>query len=250
MEYQPIEDNLYKGHKYQILNASTLKVIAMLIMLLDHIGATVIMRLPELGYISQEQYATWYLCYRIVRNIGRTAFPIFCFFIVEGFYHTSNKAKYAMRLLLFAFVSQYPFELALTGECGWRYTNVFFTLFLGLMTIWGMSEAEKRIRDTFCNTVLKILCIGAGGVVAYLCNTDYDYKGVLLIVIMYVFRSQPIVRSVLGYISFLWEAYCLPGFLLIHLYNGERGKLGKYIFYIFYPAHLLLLYVAWKYILS
>lgn len=249
MEYKIIEENLYKGHKYQILNASNLKLIAMLIMLIDHIGACVVMRLPDLGYVSTEQWDTWYLCYRVMRNIGRTAFPIFCFFIVEGFYHTSNKFKYAMRLLIFAVVSQYPFELALFGEYHWQSTNVFFTLFFGLITIWGMSEAEKKIRDTFLSILVKLLCIGGGCLAAYALNTDYDYKGVLLIVILYVFRYRPVVRTVIGYISFLWEAYSLPGFLMMHLYNGKKGKMKKYIFYLFYPAHLLLLYLIWKYVL-
>ena len=249
MEYKKASEEIYKQHKYQVLNGSVLKLIAMIIMLLDHVGATVILRLPELGYITTEQWNAWYLCYRIVRNIGRSAFPIFCFFIVEGFYHTHNKWKYAMRLFLFAFISQYPFELALFGEYHWQHTNVFFTLGIGLFTIWGMSATKKKYGMGFLSIVLSLICIGLGCGVAHILHTDYSYKGVVLIVILYVFRTMPVYRTVFGYLSFLWEAYCLPGFLLLHLYNGEKGKFGKYIFYFFYPLHLLLLYVLWKYVM-
>lgn len=246
--HRTVYDDLYGQHRYQILNASALKLIAMCIMLIDHIGAAILRYLPELIDIPPERYDLWHHTYRITRNIGRSAFPIFCFFIVEGFYHTHNKAKYALRLLIFAFISQYPFELAIYKTYHWQYTNVFFTLFFGLLTIWGMSVAERRIRNVFLAFVVRLLCFATGCLAAYAMNTDYDCRGVLLIVIFYLFRSLPVVRTVAGYILFLFEPYCFPGFLMIHLYNGKRGRTGKYVFYLFYPLHLLILYLIRRYL--
>lgn len=249
-QYQTAYDDMYKRYPWQIVNGGALKLTAMLIMLLDHIGAAILRYLPSLITIPEERYQLWHMSYRIVRNIGRSAFPIFCFFIVEGFYHTHNKAKYAARLLLFAMLSQYPFELAVYGEYHWKHTNVFFTLFLGLLTIWSMSETDRRIRNAAAALTIKAFYLSAGCLTAYVLNTDYDYKGVLLIVILYLFRPTPALRSIAGYLSFLWEPYCLPGFLMLHLYNGERGKPGKYLFYSFYPLHLLILYLLRIYVIG
>ncbi len=240
------------GRGYQFIDGGTLKIIAALIMLIDHIGASVLLFLPKIIEIPEEYYALWRSTYIISRNIGRSAFIIFCFFIVEGFFHTHDRVKYAMRLFLFALISQYPFELAVFRDYRWQHTNVFFTLLFGLFAIWGMEEAKKRIGNVFLS-----ISAGAVGVAvccagAHLLETDYSYRGVMLIVILYVFRTRPIGRSIVGYLYFLWEPYCLPGFLILHLYNGERGKAGKYLFYLFYPAHLFILacirlWIAWAF---
>lgn len=237
---------------YQLLSGTALKIIAMITMLIDHIGAVVVANLSTLGYIAPEQEQTWILTYKILRNIGRSAFPIFCFLLIEGFCHTRSRGKYALRLFTFALISQLPYELAVWNTLAWKHTNVFFTLFIGLLTIWGMSEADRRIRDSFLALIVKALCIATGLMAAYIIKSDYSYTGVLLIVILYVFRFSPVVGGTAGYVLFLIRKmgpYALPGFLLMQCYNGERGRGGKYGFYLFYPAHLFILYFIRQYIL-
>lgn len=255
MTYQlnPLPDIPRKS--YQFLTGTTLKWIAVILMLIDHIGAVIVAELSELGYILPAQEEAWIFCYKVLRNIGRSSFPIFCFLLVEGFCHTSSKGKYALRLFAFALISQMPYELAIWNVFEWKHTNVFFTLLIGLLTIWGMAEADKRIRDTFFSVIIKALCIATGCMAAYIIKSDYKYNGVLLIVILYAFRFWPTVAGTAGYVFLLLRKkgpYALPGFLLMQCYNGERGKgskYGKYAFYIFYPAHLLLLYFIREYIL-
>ena len=105
------------------LTGSTLKIIAMIAMLIDHIGAAVLVRV-----IRSTGDMSLYEGYTILRKIGRIAFPIFCFLLVEGFIHSSDKKKYALRLGIFALLSEVPFDLAFQSKVvGFEYQNVFFT---------------------------------------------------------------------------------------------------------------------------
>lgn len=172
-----------------------------------------------------------------MRFIGRIAFPIFCFLLVEGFMHTSNRKKYALRLFLFAFISELPFDLALfNSPVDWGYQNVFFTLLIGLLVIWAMDA----VRKSKFQIPLQLTAILVGGFLAWFLKTDYDYKGILLIVILYIFRYDRKLRTIAGCISLLWEAPACLAFLPINLYNGKRGLSLKYFFYAFYPLHLLI----------
>ncbi len=229
------------------ISGSTLKIIAMVAMIIDHIGAVIWNRLPGMGYVipdvmNMDMFQT---VYRLMRNIGRTAFPIFCFLLVEGFFHTSSRFKYAGRLMIFALVSQLPFHYAFLGYS--VSLNVFFTLLIGLLTIWGMEEADQRLANRLLAWGGKILLFAAGGLAAFWLNTDYDWSGVMLIVIFYLLYRQRLLSLIAGYLSFLWEAYCLPAFILIWFYNGKRGLRMKYLFYFIYPLHLTLL-LLWRYL--
>lgn len=221
-------------------------------MIVDHTGAAVWSRLPSLGYLVPDvmDIEEWQAIYQVMRNIGRTAFPIYCFLLVEGFYHTSSRLNYAVRLLIFAFLSQLPFHYALLSHS--VMLNVFFTLLIGLLTIWGMDEADRRLNGRSLRPVawiIKIVFVTAGGYTAFQLKTDYAYSGVLLIVIFYLLYRQRLLSLIVGYISFIWEAYCLPAFILIWFYNGKRGLRMKYLFYFIYPLHLSLLYVIRRYLL-
>lgn len=123
------------------ISGSTLKLIAVVTMLTDHAGATVIRAIWRHPAVSSvpERYTLWSHIYAASRDIGRIAFPIFCFLLVEGFLHTRNVRKYAERLLLFALISELPFDLALKGN--WYYPakqNVYFTLLIGLLVLIGL----------------------------------------------------------------------------------------------------------------
>lgn len=131
------------------ISGSTLKLVAVAAMLIDHIAAVVLARqIMDSGYLMAvykggTAYADWvgdygtlYQAYMIMRAIGRLGFPIFCFLLVEGFRKTRNVKRYGLRLGLFALISEIPFNLALTGEMtASRYQNVFLTLFLGLFAL-------------------------------------------------------------------------------------------------------------------
>lgn len=228
------------------VSGSTLKLIAIITMLIDHTAAVVLARILLQGRTS-DAYAYLYVIYIIMRNIGRIAFPIFCFLLVEGFMHTRDRKKYAMRLGLFALISEIPFDLAFSGKIlEFGYQNVFFTLFLGLLTMMAFEWINHREE---LNRMLKIVCCMAailGGMgAAHLLQTDYAARGVLCIMALYLFswnRGYQIVAGALAF--FWWELPALLAFVPIYFYNGKRGWNLKYIFYLFYPLHLLILYAV------
>ena len=192
--------------------------------------------------LEGEARQDWNTIYMIMRGIGRLAFPIYCFFIVEGLEHTKNVKKYVLRLLMFALVSEIPFDYAFMGGFTLGYQNVFFTLTIGLLVIWGMKEIETRITSDIKQTLMKTFVIVLGAFGAYLMNTDYSGFGVFAIALLYLFREKRSFQCIVGSISFIWEISAPLSFLLLCFYNGERGrKINKYIFYGFYPLHLILL---------
>ena len=123
-------------------SGTALKTIACITMLVDHIGASCIeagLLLPELetGEVSGgawDQLSLFQLD-RVLRFTGRLAFPIFCFLLVEGFVHTHDFRKYALRMLGFALLSEFPFDWAFFSGVWWGHQNVYFTLLLGLSLI-------------------------------------------------------------------------------------------------------------------
>ncbi|MDD3361658.1 MAG: TraX family protein [Hespellia sp.] len=225
--------------RMQVFSGGTLKLIAIVTMLIDHIGAAIL-------YYSVYTEAGISLYYA-TRRIGRIAFPIFCFLLVEGFLHTHDVKKYATRLGIFCLLSEVPFDLALTGNENsvWMHQNVFWTLLIALLVLVGLRLIENKIPVTASawQGILTVLCIAAGCTLAYLMHTDYDYKGVLAICILYLLRAHRGRQVIAGALCFLWEPWALIGFIPILLYNGKRGMSVKYFFYLFYPVHLLLLYL-------
>lgn len=238
---------------YQIMSGSTLKLIAIVTMLIDHTAATVL-----LGYISRlsqmqqtGQSAQLFAGYQVMRCIGRTAFPIFCFLLCEGFFHTRNRSKYAGRLLVFALLSELPFDLAIFKGLDWEHQNVYFTLLIGYLTIWAMHILCRKLRQFPVQLFLaNALVLFAGANAAELFGTDYGLSGVVLIAIFYLLHERRVLSCIAGYISFIWEAWCFPAFLMIPLYNGKRGLSIKYLFYAFYPAHLLLCYAVERFMIG
>lgn len=222
------------------MNGFTLKVIAMITMFIDHMAAIL---LPHDTVL-----------YLICRYIGRLAFPIFCFLLVEGFYHTRNLKKYLVRLGVFALISELPFDLAFSSK-PFRSDfllgqNVFFTLFIGLSVITLMSIIERKYaQNIFISNLLNSIVLLSGCTAAFFLCTDYDYKGILLIAAFYVFRRNKIVLSLaVVLINMLYgiaiQVFAAVSLIFIWRYNGKRGpQSNKYLFYIFYPAHILLLYI-------
>lgn len=230
----------------QYLTGFHLKIIAMLTMLIDHIGAAVLENMmSHRNVMAGLNLDTFLMADRILRSIGRMAFPIYCFLLVEGFLHTSNRKKYFLLMGVFALVSEMPFDLAFFGEVvAMHYQNVFFTLAVGLLTMQGMEYAKQKL------PVLWLLPAVAGIFLAEFLSCDYGGIGICLIVIFYYFHENRMMQCVVGALSFLWEAWSLPAFILLFFYNGERGqRINKYVFYAFYPVHLVVL-VMIRYLLT
>ena len=222
------------------LTGSTLKWIAIVTMFIDHVAATILVRIILSGGYSEEMMQI----YKIMRTIGRVAFPIFCFLLVEGFLHTRNVYKYIGRMAGFVLLTEIPYDLAFSA-CfpSWEDQSVMLTLLIGLLTMWGCSLIERKWPTNYLGQWIGFaLCLAMGMQVAYLLNTDYAYRGVLSIMAMYFFRRERNLQVLAGAITFLWEPWALVAFPLIYLYNGQRGMKMKYFFYAFYPLHLLLFY--------
>lgn len=254
-----------------------LKMIALITMLIDHMAAVVIWRVyvasfqitgsMQVSDFIGDKIIVWvaenqdlvYAIYENMRLIGRMAFPIYCFLLVEGFLYTRSVSKYALRLLAFAFVSEIPFDLALTGNW-WSlsYSNVFFTLVIGLLAIWAISYIEKFYElwkekqwDSFLGTLIVAI---AGVLVVAICGgfaemvllTDYGLAGIVAIIILYMFRKMrefgfAVAVLALSVLSSSTEILALFMLLPLMKYDGTRGKNIKYVFYAFYPVHLLIL---------
>lgn len=241
------------------LTGSALKIIAISTMLIDHIGAVVLEKYIIKAGIYNIEAANFFeafnisdpcgLTYIIMRLIGRVAFPVFCFLLIEGFLHTRSVAKYALRLGAFGLISEVAFDLAFHGKpFYWQYQNVFWTLLLGLLAIWGIKLLSEKL-DGRINRVLliiiNIILVAAASFTAELLKTDYGMTGILTIVVMYIMRKSR-VREMLGGCIVLTvlnpiEITSFFAVLLAAKYNGERGLKHKYMFYMFYPAHLLVL---------
>lgn len=236
---------------WQGISGSILKVIAVVTMLTDHIAAVVLVRVILASGGSRDLYEV----YNIMRQIGRTAFPIYCFLLVEGLEHTRSRWKYAARMGGFALLSEIPFDLAFSGKVlEFRYQNVFFTLAIGLLSMIVIDTAgrrvfcpENRTADALTRGALIISASLGGMALAAFLQTDYSWMGVACILLLYFLRGRQGWQLAMGYAAFvllLGEIAALPAFLLLALYRGKKGFSCKYFFYGFYPVHLLLLYLA------
>lgn len=214
------------------LNSFQLKWIAIVTMVIDHVGAVLFPQM--IGF----------------RIIGRISFPIFCFLLVEGFFHTHDIYRYMTRLGMFALISEIPYDLAFHGRVlELRGQNVFFTLFLGVLLMYLL---EKRAGTTL-NIIYILMVMWAAATF----HTDYSYRGIVLILIYYMFHNRIDVAIAIGA---LWNIllymniknlavmpvqYCgILASVPIMMYDGERGPKLKYFFYLFYPVHLLLLHIC------
>ena len=226
------------------ISGSTIKIIAILSMLIDHIGAVVVYRYIEHAYNQGTVVSgTVYDLYYLLRSIGRWGFPIFCFLLVEGFLHTRSTAKYALRLGIFALISEIPFNLAFSGQVfDPSYQNVFFTLFIGLLVMVCFRMVERTNLHIVFKILFSLLSLTAGYCIATFLCTDYNGIGVCCILVIYFFRNNKSLQLLAGSLAFMWEVPAPMAFIPIAFYNGKRGLKMKYFFYAFYPTHLLLLH--------
>lgn len=243
------ETNLTAPSRFDI-SAAVLHILAMVLMLMDHLWATL---LP-----AQD----WLTC------AGRVAFPIFAFMSVEGYFHTHNFKKYAQRMLLFAVLSEIPFDLMYGGT--WFYPvhqNVIWTLLMGLLGIHLMETVRKK-QKLWIYVLVSAGVVAAGGILGTLCMVDYYGVGVLTVFIFYFFRGRKwwcllgqllalywVNVQMLGGLMYPIQLFgmefelCQQGLALlallpIWLYRGRQGYHSKpfqYACYAFYPVHMLIL---------
>lgn len=256
-----------------------LKCLALLLMLLDHIG--------------------FFLGISGLRIIGRLSFPIFAFLISNGLRHTKSPVKYGLRLLIFAIISEIPYDLFVFDKFTPKtFDNIFFTLFLGLSFLIILKQLQMRFKAKRSLVfVLSFLALSVICIIAALISCDYGYIGVLTVIIFGLFEPEsrfykPFVLFGLLFLSgwSLWSYLIYTGFnnigfdlyripaanilfsntlpskwnysqflrmlavIPIFLYNGKSGqpknelvrKSLKYGFYLFYPLHILIIYFIGK----
>ena len=229
---------------YKCLSGSGLKLIAVFAMLIDHTAKGLLAGVP---FFTTKIGCTSITPLWILVSIGRIAFPIFAFLIVEGYLHTHNKRKYGMNLLLFAFISEIPWNLVHKNSFFCPYQNVFFTLFLGYIGICVIDYYKNILKKQAIYLVLLFIA-------SILCRADYGCKGFGLILLLYILREQRLYKSIIGscFMTSTWRAGL--AFIPIAMYNGERGfiqgKWMKYAFYLFYPLHLWVIYAIKLYLQS
>ena len=227
-----------------------LHILAMACMLCDHMWGTVI---PG---------NEWMTC------IGRIAFPIFAFLTVEGYFHTSNLKKYLLRLLLFAVLSEIPFNLALGGRIFYPlHQNVLWSFLISLGLIhWN--EQAKKSGKRWKRVLIASVTLAVAFVAGILTMVDYYHAGILMVLVFYFFRQKKwwsyvgqilglwyINTEILGGFSYELQLFGKTYFLMrqslallalipIWLYRGKQGYHNKWIQYAcygFYPLHLLIL---------
>ncbi|HCO18035.1 MAG TPA: TraX protein [Tissierellales bacterium] len=216
-------------NRMEYMNSLILKLIALTTMIIDHYGA-----------IFQPGNLTF-------RLIGRLAFPIYCFLLVEGFFHTKDVKKYSLRLFLFALISELPFDYAFFGGIYWGHQNIFFTLFIGLI---AMILLEKSKDGSY---ITKLLVGLSAAFIATVLSTDYAYIGIIYILAFYYTHWIPSLKrlTIVAAIMFLTnmigssglQQYSLLALIPLMMYNNKQGLKNKILqlsFYAAYPLHLLL----------
>lgn len=256
------------GESDGILTGAVLKNAAYVSMFIDHFFAIVFLNYMSLHPVDGAWDPKLVPIYRAGRAVGRIAFILFAFLIVEGFHLTRSRARFLLRLFLFALLSEIPFDLAFSGNLfDWEGQNIYWTLFIGVLvlTMWEYLSRCGRV----LSVVGRFLTVAVACAAAFYGATDYRLMGILLILTFYLTREKDegvrfmavglvmlfgtwgsnIMRYAGSHTadklfwSSLREMYGLFAFFLIAAYSGERGKqLPKVFYYGFYPVHLLFLY--------
>lgn len=230
-------------------SSDNLKIIACILMFIDHASFCLLNYYMTVYYmdILPQTYTKLNQLYKFGRGIGRIAFPIFCFFLVEGFFRTHNIKKYISRLAIFALLSEIPFDLAHYKVLIHNdHQNVMFSLLLGLLMMLLLKSINLGIAGLSNSVkVITSICAVAGFCeLASLIHVDYSYKGILLIAALYFFHEYKPLNLIAGAAVNSWEANGPVAFLLLYFYDPEIKPRFKYFFYWFYPCHLFLIYLV------
>ena len=232
--------NEFPGRFFK-LNGNKLKMLALLLMIVDHTGAVF--------FPGQFPVTLFGHTYPLLRLIGRLSFPIYAFLLAEGAQHTSNWIHYGLRLLLLFVVSEVPYDLVLHGTAWyWDNQNIFLTLLLGLLVIRADLKCKKHFPEPNAS-LYGVFALAAGCFLAQQLHADYGMAGVMLCYLLYLSGKSRVLQalSLVLVNVFLYggiQSYATFAIVPICLYDGSRGKKSpmlKWAFYVLYPAHLLLL---------
>lgn len=224
------------------MSSFALHIIAMIFMLCDHMWATI------LDY-------EWLTC------LGRIAFPIFAFLITEGYIHTSNINKYIKRMVIFAIITEIPFNLMVSASPIYPFhQNVLWTFVISLLTLKYLNF--DNVKNSFKSILIILLAI----IIATVTMCDYFGAGVMMVVGFYIFRKSKLLQllmmiyvnmiliqgysypiDIAGYTYYFpQQGFAVLSLIFIWLYNGKQGyhaKWFKIFCYAFYPLHMLILYL-------
>lgn len=243
------------------IDAGTLKIIACITMFIDHLAIVFLdIPMPD-GCCLRELLPHGDQLLGLGSYIGRQAFPIYAFLLVEGYVYTRSRGRYLLRLVLLAAVSQVFFALAFQSYDPGLYLNTVFTLAFGLMLTWLLDTVLVRYleqetqasgrRHVISIVIRALICVGAVAGVCVLSMgplpCDYGAPGILAILAFYLLRTVRPLQVLAGYgvlcIAYRQEIGAWPAAILLLCYNGQRGRQLKWFFYLFYPGHLLFLYL-------
>ena len=244
-----VADDLMRTIKKVGIDGTTLKWIALITMIIDHAAAVFLNHGAE---------------YTVLRAVGRLSFPIFAFLITQGYRYTSDRRKYALRLFVFAIISEIPYDLAFYNEfvC-LRKQNIFFSLLLGLIAIRVMDYITGEMKMPQWITDKRMVVLVQSGLqiatiliicyVAARTNLGYSYVGILLIVLYHSLRESKYGITWANVLfAFMYggiQLYGLFAIIPLTFYNGKPGnRKYKWLFYAFYPAHLLVLWVIHRFL--
>lgn len=201
------------------LDTNLLKLIAIISMTIDHIGYIFFPENP------------------IFRWIGRLAFPIFCYCLTVGLIYTRDMKKYLLRLLIFAIISQPLYALAFNFNI-LSEPNIFFTLFISLLSVYNLINKKYWI---FILGFITLLFL----------PFDYNTTGIFFMLIFYYFKNKPqtcklfyVIYCILISLFSPFMIFALLAFPLFFIITSSKLKISKWFFYVFYPLHLLILFVC------
>ena len=224
--------------RIKILDGTVLKLIAMVSMIFDHVGDNFF---PD---------RVW------MRVIGRIAMPIFAFCLAEGFSHTRDKMKYLRRMLVFGIVSEIPFDLVTAGKVlEFSHQNIMLTFTWAIAGLLLFDRVMEKMEGKGRYVLAALIFAVFFGASVFL-RLDYNMLAMALIFVFYLLREKAswirnaaaaAVHALLRNVGIYW--FGLLGFIPILLYNGKRGRGLKWLFYVFYPGHLLLIFLIKQFII-
>lgn len=247
-----------QNEKLKIFNRDSLKFTAIIIMFWGHL-------LAWLTLMRGEELENMPLWQNLISNLALVCPPVMFFSVADGYKYTRDRKKYALRLLIFACISQIPDWLVMQPVYGWWTSNVIFSLFFGLLSIFAWESDKKKWQKI----LLIILCNAA----TVLIMSDWLIFGVLFILFIHIFRERPKVRLIsYTVIAAIWQIIAiitsgitdvkvwtdsllrfavvmLAYFCVTVLCSGKKGKhpvFSKWFFYIFYPLHYLIIFAVFR----
>ena len=201
------------------ISGSTVKLVGIITMFIDHLAAAVLARVVIRILMTDgrtDQFYDLYSIYSFMRMVGRLGFPIFCFLLVEGFEKTRSRAKYALRLGMFALISEIPFDLAFNATVlEFGYQNVYFTLFFGMLALCAFDFLQKHKLPTVVRWILCVVGVTVSG--AWLVQFSWQYIQRYVLGSINIFDRERSAKII------VFCGICILAAILLLLYGRRKG---------------------------